>query len=223
MGVWGSRCLLAASVFFGLSSASLAGEPASSNNQSASALSPVPGGTAEACVLHVWPAGDARSSYRGWFHGGAVDGDKRGIKGYPAMHSDVLTTAVQHQLLEKIDWSGLLATQNLSVVVHDRPPPSDDDQARIAPLTADRPDCYGELIVHSVLVERAVFSATTVRLMIIAKKWRGRTGQPSTFSVMSNEKVKLDSQDMETLETSMKNGFAASVAKTLSNQYFRSH
>lgn len=62
---------------------------------SASAQTAPVAGAPNGCVLHVWPGADAKSSYAGWFHGGAVNGDKRGIKGYPDMHATALGTGVQ--------------------------------------------------------------------------------------------------------------------------------
>jgi len=211
--------LLAACALLCLSSACLATEMTSSADASSSGS--VSNGSSPNCVLHVWPGAPARSSYTGWFHGGAVDGDKRGIKGYPPMHSDVLSTPVQQRLLEAVDWSHRVHASNLTVVVHNEPPAAQDDQSRTTPLISDRPDCYRELIVHSVLVERAVFSATTVRLMIIAKKWHSHDAQPSTFSVMTDERVKLDEHRPETLESSLKDGFVASIDKTLSTPFFQ--
>jgi hypothetical protein len=225
MRVFGLCCLLAGSAFLDLSSTCLANEPAPSDHLPAlqSETISIDSKADQGCILHVWPAVDARSSFMGWFHGGAVDGDKRGIKGYPALHSEVLTTSVQRQLLDQIDWSNRLGMPKLSVVVHDQPPAPQDDQTRAVPLIADQSDCYEELIVHSVLVERAVFSATTVRLMIIAKKWRGRNAQPTTFSVMTNDKVELDNRNANMVQTSLKDGFVASVGKALNADYFRSH
>lgn len=174
-------------------------------------------------MLHVWPSATARSSYTGWFHGGAVDGDRRGIKGYPAMHGEVLNAAVQQQLLNDIDWPGLLNRPGLSVVVHDQPPAPQDDVGRTTPLITDRPDCYHELLVHSVFVEGAAFSAKSVRVMIIAKGWQGPNALPRNYSAMANEAVNFDSQDNGVIERSLKNGFVASVRKTLMASYFQQH
>jgi hypothetical protein len=177
----------------------------------------------EACVLHVWPAKNAQSSYMGWFHGGAVDGDRRGIKGYPAMHSDVLTVSAQQQLLTTIDWAQSLSAPGISVVVHDGPPPEQDDRSRTKPLIAERPACYEELLVHSVLVERAAMSSSTVRVMVIGKKWRGSDAAPETFSVMMKEPVNLGAGDNKLIEASLKDGFVASVKRVLTSKFFWLH
>lgn len=217
------RCLLAANALICLSSTSFANDGTTPDAPQASQSTGASAGqsASEVCVLHVWPAGNAQTSYRGWFHGGAVDGDKRGIKGYPALHGEMLTTAIQHELLTNIDWSNGLAKPRLAVVVHDQPPPIQNDLDRTAPLIADRPDCYDELIVHSVFVERAVFSATSVRLVLIGKKWSGQNGQPSTFSLMTDQKVKLDDRHPDNLEASLKDGFVASLEKALSTEYLQ--
>lgn len=202
-----AHCLLAAVGILGLPSHAIAQTDLSKN----------------ACVLHVWPAASARSSYTGWFHGGAVDGDRRGIKGYPAMHGEVLTTPIQQQLLTSIDWPAILNRRGLSVVVHDQPPEPQDDVSRTNSLIANRPDCYQELLVHSVLVEGAAFSAKSVRVMIIAKSWQSANASPATYSAMANEPVNFDSQNSAVIETSLKNGFVASVRKTLMASYFQQH
>jgi hypothetical protein len=152
----------------------------------------------------------------GWFHGGAVDGDRRGIKGYPAMHAEVLSTAVQEQLLSTMNWAELLSRPGLSVIVHEQPPFPQDDVARAAPLTADRPGCHQELLIHSVFVEKAALSSTSVRVIAIAKTWHVSETRPSTFSAMANEKVDVSGQP----DAMIKEGFLASVRKLLNATYF---
>ena len=172
------------------------------------------------CVLHVWPARDARSSYTGWFHGGAVDGDKRGIKGYPHMSSDVLSTAAQRELLLGMDWAERRRMPGLNVVVHDAPPPPNDDLGRTTALIAGHSDCYDELMVHSVFVEGAAFSSKTVRLMVFAKRWRGAGGVPATYSAMSTEKVVLADKDPAVIEKSLKDGFVSAIGQYLRDEHF---
>ena len=171
------------------------------------------------CVLHVWPARDARSSYTGWFHGGAVDGDKRGIKGYPDMHGAALNSAAQRELLARIDWAERRRLPGLAVVVHDAPPPSSDDIGRTTALLADRPGCYDEVLVHSVFIEGATFSSKSVRLMMIAKRWRG-SARPDTYSAMSVEKVVLTDKDPAVIEKSLKDGFASAIHQYLRDEHF---
>ena len=216
---FGRRCLLAVVGVTCQQTTAFASSAGISSNQQTPLLvatSPAQQG-GEGCVLHVWPSGDAQSSYSGWFHGGAVNGDKRGIKGYPAMHSEVLTTSVQRQLLASVNWSELLARPSLTVVVHDEPPPAQDDQGRTTALMPDHPACYQELLLHSVLVESAAFSNSTVRLMIISKDWRGASAQPSTYSAMVNAPVDLRTDP----DASLKNGFVESVRKVLISKYFQ--
>jgi len=178
---------------------------------------------AKACVLHVWPSSEAKSSYMGWFHGGAVNGDRRGIKGYPDLHGDVLSTAVQQQLLKEVDWPTLAELPASSVVVHDAPPAAADDLARTTPLIANAPECYGELIIHSVFVERAAFSATTVRVMVIAKRWQAKLSSPKTYSMMTDHRANFGTGDKPAVELSLKTAFISSVQQVLSAKYFHQH
>jgi hypothetical protein len=177
----------------------------------------------EACVLHVWPSATAKSSYMGWFHGGAVDGDRRGIKGYPDLHGRVLSTAVQQQLLRDIDWKTWAELPAASVVVHDQPPEAADDLGRTTPLITDRPDCYTELIVHSVFVERAALSTTTVRVMAITKRWQGNLTTPKTYSLMTHERAEFGAGDEQSIERSLKGAFTASIQQLLRSSYFHQH
>ena len=218
---------VASIVLFGLSSASLAAQsnryadparaPLTATIISPPSLAPI---TADTCVLHVWPSPGAQSSYSGWFHGGAVDGDKRGIKGYPAMHADVLSTSVQSQLLASIDWANLRPTPHLKVVVHDAPPPPQDDLARVVPLMGDATECYDELLVHSVLIEGAAFSAKSVRVMMIAKRWRAPERRPATYGAMSVQNLDLGQVTPEGVEATLKAEFLAAVRKYLRDEHF---
>lgn len=206
------RCRIAAAVpLLGLSGAALAQAPS---------VRQLPPTLAETCVLHVWPSATAKSSYTGWFHGGAVDGDRRGIKGYPNLHGAVLSTAAQQQLLRDIDWKTLGGRPGASVVVHDQPPEPGDDLARTTPLIADRPDCYTELIVHSVFVERAAFAATTVRVMAITKMWHSKLSAPETYSLMTKERADFGAGEEQTVERSLKAAFTDSIKQVLKSNYF---
>jgi len=207
------RRLAAAGLLLCASSSSLASQASQSVPLPASGA--IANAGDEVCALHVWPAGDARSSYQGWFHGGAVNGDKRGIKGYPNMHSEVLTTPVQHDLLERVDWTRGVANSKIAVVVHDQPPEAQDDRTRTQPLIADRPACYDEFIVHSVFVEKAALSASTVRIVVIGKSWRNGAATPKTYSLMMDDRVSLGGQDDKLVEQSVKAGFLGSIHKAL--------
>lgn len=176
--------------------------------------------TSGPCSLHIWPGSDARSSFTGWFHGGAVDGDKRGFKGYPRMYSEVLNTAAQSDLLQSVDWAEKRTMPGLTVVVHDAPPPPNDDLARTTALISDRPDCYDELIIRSVFVEGAALSSKTVRLMVFAKRWRGAAGPPSTYSAMSIGKIVLADKDPAVIEKSLKDGFMFAIGQYLRDEHF---
>lgn len=226
MRVFPRRCLAAVIGIVALSSGRLSAQALDgSGSQSPSSpdiRSPVLA-SSDVCILHVWPSAGARSSYGGWFHGGAVDGDRRGIKHYPVMHAEILSTAAQQQLLTSIDWAKLLAAPGLSVVVHEQAPEAQDDRSRTARLIGDAPTCYDEVIIHSVLVERAALSANTVRVMIIAKKWRGPGSAPLTHTIMATERVDLDGQTNEIVEASIKSGFVTSIEKILGSSYFQQH
>lgn len=208
------RSVLALLVSLGVSSSALAAPVAFAQTQSV--IAPISG--TDACVLHVWPGPDAKSSYSGWFHGGAVDGDKRGIKGYPEMHASALATSAQRALVERVDWSGQLDKPGLSVVIHDEPPVVQDDLTRKTALLTNRPTCYAEAIIHSVFVESEVFSAKTVRVLLIFKLWKG-SSVPWTYSTMDTEKVRLDGEAAAT-KLSIKDGFVAAVTKSLHAGYF---
>ncbi|HEV2595757.1 MAG TPA: hypothetical protein VGU01_11200 [Sphingomicrobium sp.] len=175
---------------------------------------------AQDCVLHVWPGSDAHSSYSGWFHGGAVDGDKRGIRGYPAMHADVLNTAAQRALLAKIDWAELRAMPGLKIVIHDAPPPPQDDLARDVPLIGNHVGCYDELLVHSVLVERATFSSRSVRVMMIAKRWRSPDWRAATYGAMSVDTVDLGAGDVSATQAALEAGFTSAIHKFIRDEHF---
>jgi hypothetical protein len=126
-------------------------------------------------------------------------------------------------LLTGLNWPDLLNRRGLSVIVHEQPPEAQDDLSRTMPLVADRPACYLELLVHSVLVERAAFSSTSVRVMVIGKTWAAPDSPPKTYSAMANASVDLSSPDAGVIEGALKNGFVASIRKTLTSSYFLQH
>jgi len=136
------------------------------------------------------------------------------------MHAEVLTTPTQQQLLQSLNWSELIDFPRLSVVVHETAAPDQDDRTRTEPLIGDRPGCYEELVIHSVLVERAAMSSTTVRVMVIGKRWRSLGAPPETYSVMRYEIVSLEGSDVTKTEASLKNGFVDAIKRVLTSKFF---
>lgn len=205
----------------GLIAAPLFGQP---TGLVAAPLAPVttqaPTAPDQRCVLHVWPGPNARSSYTGWFHGGAVDGDRRGIAGYPNMHGAALDTAAQRRLLGSIDWAKLLDTPASAVVLHDSPPEPQDQLARAVPLMAGAPACYDELIIHSVFVEGAALSSKSVRLLLIAKRWRAQQEAPLTYSTMTVAKADFNAADDAAIDASLRAGFVAAINQFLGKRHF---
>lgn len=103
---------------------------------------------------------------------------------------------------------------------HDQPPEAQDDLARSTPLVADAPPCYAEVLIHSVFVESEVFSAKTVRVMLVFKLRKASAAKPWTYTTMDTEKVQLNPEAPQLAEASLRNGFAAAVRKSIHTGYF---
>ena len=136
------------------------------------------------------------------------------------MHAALLSTAVQSQILSGMDWADLRSMTGLQTVIHDEPPPPQDDLARATPLTSGASACYDELLVHSVLVEGAPFSSKSVRLMIIAKRWRSPESRPATYGAMAVENVDLRTGTPDAVEGTLKLGFVTALKKYLRDEHF---
>jgi|GEM_PF-1691254 len=137
------------------------------------------------CEWHVWPAAVTHTTYYGWAHGGAVDGNQRGIKGYPDMKPDALDAQGQARLLSQIDWHAQTSDPNLRVVIHQIPTGSDDDRKRTSRLLTDTAPCYRELIITGSVVEANVLSSNSVRIVALRKKFDGANASPVNFATMS--------------------------------------
>lgn len=147
------------------------------------------------CVLHIWPADGAHTTFQGWIRAGAVDGARRGVKGYPDFHASALDTPEQAHLLESIDWRAALHDPTLAVKVHDTPTGASDDRTRKARLIADSPPCYREVVVTSAIVESEVFSALSVRILAVRKRFDAADSTPASFSSMSVAPVGFSDAD----------------------------
>jgi hypothetical protein len=169
-------------------------QPAPSVSASAP-LSPSDASPAASCELHIWPADTTHTSYSGWMHGGAVDGARRGIKGYPDLHAEALDTAQQARLLATIDWRGAAGDPTLTVVVHPAPTGSDNDRARTVRLVGGSGTCYREVIITSSIVEAAAFSTRSVRVLALRKRFDGAGGAPVNFSSMSEAVIQFSDAD----------------------------
>ncbi len=176
------------------------------------------------CELHVWPASSAHSSYSGWFHGGAIDGDKRGIKGYPNMYADELDMQHQIDAFRQIDWKTWSDIPNLVITIHENVTGSDDDRLRKTKLVPNSSACYRELIISSVLIEAATFSSRSVRLIALMKKFGSTGNDTSTFMSMTRVDVAIPDKSNTSFEKSIRNNvkeaFMATVNKFMVAQSF---
>lgn len=156
----------------------------------ASATNPAP---SVPCALHIWPAATTHTTFQGWWQAGAVDGARRGIKGYPDMRADAIDAKQQALILKDIDWRAAMADPALDVVVHDAPSPGEDERGRTTRLVASTPACYSELIVTSSIVEVATFSTRSVRVQALRKTFKG-DATPVNFASMSKAVIDLPEQ-----------------------------
>jgi len=180
--------------------------PAQSPSATA-AQSPAP------CELHIWPAATTHTTFQGWIHAGAVDGAKRGVKGYPDLHASALDTGQQARLLATIDWRGAFGDPGLVVVVHAAPTGSADDRTRASRLSAeDSSPCYRELIISSSIVESEVFSKQSVRILALRKRFDGAGSAPANFSSMSEAAVQLSDADKAAGDSSARMDAAVQAA-----------
>lgn len=183
-----------------------------------------PPSAAKPCELHVWPAAAAHSSYVGWFHGGAVDGDKRGIKGYPEMYTGEVDMAHQVAAFRQIDWNAWADAVTYVVTVHESATGADDDRLRATRLVPGDSACYREFIVSSVLIEAATFSSRSVRLVGLMKKFDASGQKPSTFTSMVKADLVLPDKSSANFEIEVRKNtreaFAAAVNKFMVAQSF---
>jgi len=175
-----------------------------------------------ACALHVWPAATTHTTFQGWTHAGAVDGAQRGIKGYPDLRAGAIDTAQQVQILAALDWRDISGDPNLVVVVHPEPTGSDDDRSRTKRLVVDGHVCYRELIITSSLVEAAVFSTRSVRILALRKTFDG-SAPPTNFSSMTKAVItlpeKIQPNDPQ-IDIATRAAFAVAVRKFAVAQSF---
>ena len=186
----------------------------------------VPGAPAAAqfpapCELHVWPAATTHTTFQGWIRAGAVDGARRGVKGYPDLHANALDTGQQARLLTTIDWRSAFSDPALVVVVHASPTGSDDDRSRTSRLVAESSSpCYRELIIASSIVESEVFSKQSVRILALRKRFDGAGSAPANFSSMSEAAVELSDADKAAGDSSARTDAAVQAAFVLAVSRF---
>lgn len=118
---------------------------------------------AQGCELHVWTGSDLIHLYYGWFHGGTVDGSKKGREGYPEAPPNPLTAEAQGQLLRDMDLPSLLALPGYQVVIHPNPLSSREIRASTTRLAPSESPCYAELMVDDLLLSQNVISGSALR------------------------------------------------------------
>jgi len=152
-----------------------------------------------------------------------VDGDKRGIKGYPDMFTDAIDMLHQVTLLNTIDWRGLMGASTLQFTVHDKVTGSDDDRTRITRATPSASPCYREIIVKTSVIEAAAFSSRSLRIVAISKNFEGGN-TPKTFSTMTVEPLVLPEKSAPDFDKKMydevQRAFVAAMRKFMIAQSF---
>lgn len=186
-----------------------------------------PAPTAQAdtrCALHVWPSDTTHSTYFGWAHGGAIDGNRRGINGYPATYAEVLDTPGQVSLLGQIDWPTQVGDPGVQVSIHPAPTGGDDDRTRTSRLISDSGTCYQEIIIASSIVELNVMASRSVRIVGLRKKFSGPGTPPVNFSAMSMAKIEVPDKTGpdfdEKMRLATRNAFLIAVKKFVIMQSF---
>ena len=165
------------------------------------------------CELHVWPAATTHTTFQGWVRAGAVDGARRGVKGYPDLHANALDTGEQARLLATIDWRGAFNDPALTVIVHTSPTGSADDRSRPSRLVAESSSpCYRELIIVSSIVESEVFSKPSVRILALRKRFDGADAAPANFSSMSEAAVLFSDADKAAADSGARMDLAVQAA-----------
>lgn len=191
----------------------------------AAQTAPAPAVQADArCALHVWPAETTHSTYFGWAHGGAIDGNRRGIKGYPATYAEVLDTPGQVGLLGQIDWPTQTGDPGLQVSIHPATTGGDDDRTRTSRLISDSGACYQEIIITSSIIEMNVMASRSVRIVGLRKKFSGPGTSPVNFSAMSMAKIEVPDKTVpdfdEKMRLATRDAFLVAVKKFVIMQSF---
>jgi hypothetical protein len=179
------------------------------------------------CELHVWPSATTHTTFQGWVHAGAVDGARRGMKGYPDLHANALDTAQQVRLLATIDWRGAFNDPTLVVSIHPGPTGSDDDRSRTDRLVKEgSPACYRELIIVSSILESEVFSTQSVRILALRKRFDGAGSAPVNFSAMGETEIPFTEADQAAadsgarMDAAVQAAFVSAVSKFATMQSF---
>lgn len=179
------------------------------------------------CELHVWPAATTHTTFQGWVRAGAVDGARRGVKGYPDLHANALDAREQARLLAGVDWRGAFNDPALVVIVHDAPSGSDDDRSRASRLVAaGSPACYREVIIASSIIESEVFSRLSVRVLALRKRFDGQGAAPVNFSSMSEAAIAISDADKAApdaggrMDAAVRAAFVSAVGKFAVMQSF---
>jgi hypothetical protein len=180
------------------------------------------------CELHVWPAATTHTTFQGWVHAGAVDGARRGVKGYPDLHANALDTEQQARLLATVDWRGAFNDPTLVVAVHPAPTGSADDRSRTSRLVAESSasPCYRELIIATSIVESEVFSKQSVRILALRKRFDGVGSMPVNFSSMSEAAIMFSDADKAApdadarMDAAVQAAFVSAVSKFAVMQSF---
>jgi len=174
------------------------------------------------CALHIWPAATTHTTFQGWWKAGAVDGARRGIKGYPDLRADAIDSEQQALILKQIDWRAIHHDPELEVVVHQAPTGSEDDRGRTSRLVSNGSACYREIVVTSSLVEAATFSTRSVRILALRKTFEGDAA-PVNFSSMAKAVITLPEQIQAgdpLIDEATRKAFAEAIGKFAVMQSF---
>ena len=134
------------------------------------------------CELHVWPGSDLGSIYYGWFHGGIVNGQVTGRKGYPLVPPKVIDTAEQVVLLRQARLQTLFNRPDYKLEVHTEALSSRTIRTSTTRIGPAEPTCYAELLVDDVFLQQDVIGGTYLKVLFRFRDFGAAATPQRTFS-----------------------------------------
>ena len=144
-----------------------------------------------ACELHVWPGSDLGSIYYGWFHGGIVNGQVTGRKGYPVVPPKVIDTSQQVALLSEAKPQTLLDRPDYKLVLYTEALSSRTIRTSTTRIGPAEPTCYAELLVDDVILQQDVIGGTYLKVLFRFREFGAAATPQRTFSSWVQTKLTL--------------------------------
>jgi hypothetical protein len=144
---------------------------------------------AAGCEFHAWPSDRLMSVYYGLFYALPVRGALGRANG-PAVPAEPIDLATQRTLLSEAQPQRLLGQSDYRLIVHENALPARVIRTTAGRLTGSPADCYAELVVDDMIVQRDLAHGSVLRILFRYRDFGAGAAPRRSFATWTQTRLR---------------------------------